>query len=81
MAEAEAGITIAESQLNRAKNALARIEGLRDTASFSSSRFDDAQSDFFQAEGETDLPTTPSIEGRIKDSSGTAYRVPRRNSP
>lgn len=66
MAEAEAGITIAESQLNRAKNALARIEGLRDTASFSSSRFDDAQSDFFQAEGEL-----AEAQARVKTAEAT----------
>ena len=39
LSEARAGITIAESSLARATNALARIEGLRDTASFSTSRF------------------------------------------
>ncbi|MEM6889306.1 MAG: efflux RND transporter periplasmic adaptor subunit [Pseudomonadota bacterium] len=49
--EAAAGIATAESNLDRSTNNLARIEGLRDTTSFSSSRFDDAQSDFFQARG------------------------------
>ena len=51
MLEANAGITIAQSRLNRATSALGRVEGLRNTASFSTSRFDDAQSDFFQAQG------------------------------
>ncbi len=51
LSEARAGIVIAETRVNRAANALARIEGLRNTASFSTSRFDDAQSDLFEANG------------------------------
>ncbi|ABG30984.1 efflux RND transporter periplasmic adaptor subunit [Roseobacter denitrificans] len=51
LAEARAGIVIAQTRVNRAANALARIEGLRNTASFSTSRFDDAQSDLFEANG------------------------------
>ncbi len=66
MAEANAGITIAESRLSRATSALARIEGLRDTASFSSSRFDDAQSDFFQAQG-----LLAEAEARVKTAEAT----------
>ncbi|MEM9577560.1 MAG: efflux RND transporter periplasmic adaptor subunit [Pseudomonadota bacterium] len=66
MAEANAGITIAQSRLSRASNALARIEGLRDTASFSSSRFDDAQSDFFQAQG-----LLAEAEARVKTAEAT----------
>jgi RND family efflux transporter MFP subunit len=49
--EAQAGITTAESNLQRAQNAFDRIERLRGSTSFSSSRFDDAQSDLFQARG------------------------------
>ena len=66
MAEARAGITIAQSSLSRASNALARIEGLRDTASFSSSRFDDAQSDFFEAEG-----VLAEAQARVKTAEAT----------
>lgn len=66
LAEAQAGITIAESNLNRATNALARVEGLRDTASFSISRFDDAQSDYFQAEG-----TLAEAQARVKTAEAT----------
>lgn len=51
IAEARAGITTATARVERAQNALNRIEGLRDTTSFSSSRFDDAQGDFFEAQG------------------------------
>lgn len=51
LSEARAGIVIAETRVNRASNALNRIEGLRNTNSFSTSRFDDAQSDVFEAEG------------------------------
>ena len=66
MSEARAGITIAESSLARATNALARIEGLRDTASFSTSRFDDAQSDFFQTQG-----VLAEAEARVKTAEAT----------
>lgn len=66
LSEARAGITIAESSLARARNALARIEGLRDTASFSSSRFDDAQSDFFQTQG-----LLAEAEARVKTAEAT----------
>ncbi|MEM1077625.1 MAG: efflux RND transporter periplasmic adaptor subunit [Pseudomonadota bacterium] len=50
--EARAGIAIAEAQLRRAQDALDRAEGLRDTASFSSARFDDATSDRAAATGQ-----------------------------
>lgn len=66
LAEAEAGITIAESSLQRATNALARVEGLRNTASFSSSRFDDAQSDLFQAQGQL-----AEAQARVKTAEAT----------
>lgn len=66
LSEARAGITIAESSLARATNALARIEGLRDTASFSTSRFDDAQSDFFQTQG-----LLAEAEARVKTAEAT----------
>jgi RND family efflux transporter MFP subunit len=52
LAETKAGIATAKSRLDRATNALARIEGLRDTNSFSTSRFDEARSDFLEAQGE-----------------------------
>ena len=51
IAEARAGITTATARVERAQNALNRIEGLRNTTSFSSSRFDDAQGDYFEAQG------------------------------
>lgn len=66
LAEATAGITIARSQLDQAKNALARVEGLRDTASFSSSRFDEAQSGFFQAQG-----LLAEAQARVKTAEAT----------
>lgn len=66
MAEARAGITIARSRLDRATSALGRIEGLRNTASFSTSRFDEAQSDFFQAEG-----LLAEAEARVKTAEAT----------
>jgi RND family efflux transporter MFP subunit len=52
VAEVSAGIATATSRLDRATNALARIEGLRNTSSFSPSRFDEAQSDYFEALGQ-----------------------------
>ena len=64
--EARAGIAIAESGVARATNALARIEGLRETASFSTSRFDDAQSDFFQSQG-----ALAEAEARVKTAEAT----------
>ncbi|MEM1074526.1 MAG: efflux RND transporter periplasmic adaptor subunit [Pseudomonadota bacterium] len=76
LAEANAGITIAVSSVNRARNALARIEGLRDTTSFSTSRFDDAQSDFFQAQG-----LLAEAEARVKTAEAnlaeTRYQLER----
>lgn len=52
IAEARAGIAVAEAQLGRAEDARDRVEGLRNTASFSSARFDDAMSDLAAATGE-----------------------------
>ncbi len=76
LAEARAGITIAESSVARAENALARIEGLRDTASFSTSRFDDAQSDYFQTQG-----LLAEAEARVKTAQAnlaeTRYQLDR----
>lgn len=66
LAEALAGITIAESAVTRSTSALGRIEGLRDTASFSISRFDDAQSDFFQAQG-----LLAEAQARVKTAEAT----------
>lgn len=78
LAEARAGIAIAESGVVRATNALGRIEGLRDTASFSISRFDDAQSDFFQAEGQL-----AEAQARVKTAEAnlaeTRYELTRAN--
>lgn len=51
ISEVRAGITTANARVGRATNALNRIEGLRDTTSFSTSRFDEAQSDYFEAKG------------------------------
>ncbi|WP_298839757.1 efflux RND transporter periplasmic adaptor subunit [uncultured Roseobacter sp.] len=51
LAETAAGIETARARVDRATKALARIEGLRNTTSFSTSRFDEAQSDFFEARG------------------------------
>lgn len=76
LAEAAAGITIARSQLDQAESALARVEGLRDTASFSSSRFDEAQSDYFQAQG-----LLAEAEARVKTAEAalaeTRYQLAR----
>lgn len=66
LAEARAGITIAESAVARSTSALGRIEGLRDTASFSISRFDDAQSDYFQAQGQL-----AEAQARVKTAEAT----------
>ncbi|MBW4709251.1 efflux RND transporter periplasmic adaptor subunit [Roseobacter sp. YSTF-M11] len=52
LAEARAGIETARSRVDRSTKALARVEGLRGTTSFSTSRFDEAQSDFFEARGQ-----------------------------
>lgn len=51
ISEVRAGITTANARVGRATNALNRIEGLRNTTSFSTSRFDEAQSDYFEAKG------------------------------
>ena len=52
IAEARAGIETATARVDRATKALSRIEGLRDTTSFSVSRFDDAQTGYFEAQGQ-----------------------------
>ncbi|WP_300033643.1 efflux RND transporter periplasmic adaptor subunit [uncultured Roseobacter sp.] len=51
LAETSAGIVTARARVDRATKALGRIDGLRDTNAFSSSRFDEAQSDLFEARG------------------------------
>lgn len=66
LAEARAGITTAETRVDRATKALGRIEGLRNTTSFSTSRFDEAQSDFFQARG-----LLAEAEARVKTAEAT----------
>ncbi|WP_425092568.1 efflux RND transporter periplasmic adaptor subunit [Tropicimonas sp. S265A] len=50
--EAEAGIAVAEAQLARARDTLSRTEGLRDTAAFSSGRFEDLRAELAQAQGQ-----------------------------
>ncbi|MDJ0993046.1 MAG: efflux RND transporter periplasmic adaptor subunit [Dinoroseobacter sp.] len=50
--EAEAGITVAEAQLAQARDTLTRTEGLRETAAFSSARFEDLTSELAQAQGQ-----------------------------
>ena len=76
LSEATAGITVARSQLDQAESALARVEGLRNTASFSSSRFDDAQSDYFGAQG-----LLAEAEARVKTAEAalaeTRYQLAR----
>lgn len=51
ISEARAGIETATARVDRATKALNRIEGLRDTTSFSVSRFDEAQTGYFEAVG------------------------------
>ena len=63
IAEARAGITTAIARVDRALNALNRIEGLRNTNSFSSSRFDDAQGNYFEAQGQM-----AEAEARVKSA-------------
>lgn len=62
--EARAGIQTATSRVDRAKNSLNRVEGLRNTTSFSVSRFDEAQSDLFEAQGQQ-----AEAEARLKTST------------
>ncbi|MEM9394809.1 MAG: efflux RND transporter periplasmic adaptor subunit [Pseudomonadota bacterium] len=50
--EAEAGIAVAEAQLALARDTLTRTEGLRETAAFSSARFEDLTSELAQAQGQ-----------------------------
>jgi RND family efflux transporter MFP subunit len=49
LAEAEAGIATARVRVNRTNTALARIQALRGSSSFSEGRFDDAQADMLEA--------------------------------
>ncbi|WP_187429055.1 Multidrug resistance protein MdtA [Roseobacter fucihabitans] len=76
MAEARAGITTAKSRVDRATKALARIEGLRGGTSFSTSRFDEAQSDVFEAQGQL-----AEAEARVKTAEAneaeTRYQLER----
>lgn len=66
LAEANAGIGTAQSRVDRAFKALGRIEGLRNTTSFSTSRFDEAQSDFFEARGQQ-----AEAQARVKTAEAT----------
>lgn len=52
IAEGSAGIAVAQAQLGRARDAFNRAEGLRNTASFSTARFEDASSDLAAATGQ-----------------------------
>lgn len=76
LAEARAGIATAKSRVDRSTKALARVEGLRGTTSFSSSRFDEAQSDFFEARGQL-----AEAEARVKTAEAneaeTRYQLDR----
>lgn len=76
LAETRAGIATAVSRVDRTTNALARVEGLRGTTSFSSSRFDEAQSDVFEARGQL-----AEAEARVKtaeaDEAETRYQLDR----
>lgn len=65
-AEATAGIATAEARVERSRNALQRIEGLRNTTSFSTSRFDEAQGNFFEARGQL-----AEAEARVKTAEAT----------
>lgn len=51
LAEAKAGIRVAEADLRRASQALARVEGLRGTNAFGQGTFDDRASEVARAEG------------------------------
>jgi len=51
MAEAEAGVLVAEADLTQARQSFARIEGLRGTNAFSQGAFEDRQSALARAEG------------------------------
>jgi len=51
-AEAEAGIAVAEARLARARDALSRTAGLRETAAFSTARFEDLTAELAEAQGQ-----------------------------
>jgi RND family efflux transporter MFP subunit len=51
-AEAEAGIAVAQARLGRARDALSRTEGLRETAAFSTARFEDLTAELAEAQGQ-----------------------------
>ena len=78
MTEANAGVAIARSRLDRTVNALTRNRGLLNTPAFSRGRFDDAQSDVFEAEG-----LLAEAEARVKTSEATLaetrYQLDRAN--
>ncbi|WP_299673814.1 efflux RND transporter periplasmic adaptor subunit [uncultured Roseobacter sp.] len=67
LAETRAGISTAKARVDRTAKAFARIEGLRGTTSFSSSRFDEAQSDVFEAQGQL-----AEAEARVKTAEANA---------
>lgn len=74
--EARAGIETATARVDRATKALNRIEGLRDTTSFSVSRFDEAQTGYFEARG-----LMAEAEARLKSAEAalaeTQYQLER----
>lgn len=61
--EARAGIETAKARVDRAIKSLNRVEGLRDTTSFSVSRFDEAQTGYFEA-----LGLMAEAEARVKSA-------------
>ena len=61
--EARAGIETATARVDRAVKTLNRVEGLRNTTSFSVSRFDEAQTGYFEA-----LGLKAEAEARVKSA-------------
>lgn len=52
LAEADAGVAIAEARIEATREAFERIDGLRETAAFSQGRFDDAEAAYAEARGQ-----------------------------
>ena len=63
ISEARAGIETATARVDRATKTLNRVEGLRNTTSFSVSRFDEAQTGYFEA-----LGLMAEAEARVKSA-------------
>ncbi|MGC3938773.1 efflux RND transporter periplasmic adaptor subunit [Roseobacter sp. EG26] len=76
LAEASAGIATAASRVDRSTKALGRIEGLRGTTSFSTSRFDEAQSDFFEARGQL-AEAEARVQTAKANAAETRYQLER----